>query len=319
MISYAQQAEDVVLARVFAGQADGRYVDIGAGDPLVASVTKHFYDLGWRGINIEPIPAKARELRTARPGDLTLDVAVGARPGTAKLHVVENEWGWSTLDDELAVRYRDDNGWRVSTVEVELSTLAAVLDEHPGAVDFLKIDVEGAERAVIEGADWTRHRPRVLVVEATEPGAQTQTHQEWEPMLLDAGYQCGLFDGLNRFYARSDDAEALSRLSAPANVFDEFERYDVLQQAKALEELRAGRAAEIGYARRIEGELRELQETHRRAADYLEQLEQTRAEQERQRTRGARYTAGLEARVAELEALLAAASGRIAELEARRG
>jgi FkbM family methyltransferase len=319
MISYAQQAEDVVLARVFAGQDTGRYVDIGAGDPLVASVTKHFYDLGWRGINIEPIPAKARELRAARPDDLTLDVAVGACPGTAKLHVVENEWGWSTLDDDLAGRYRDDHGWRVSTVEVELSTLAAVLDEHPGAVDFLKIDVEGAERAVIEGADWTRHRPRVLVVEATEPGAQTQTHHEWEPMLLDAGYRCGLFDGLNRFYAQSDDAEALSRLGAPANVFDEFERYDVLQQAKALEELRAGRAAEIGYARRIEGELRELQETHRRAAGYLEQLEQTRAEQERQRTRGARYTAGLEARVAELEALLAAASGRIAELEAHRG
>ncbi len=319
MISYAQQAEDVVLARVFAGQESGRYVDIGAGDPLVASVTKHFYDLGWRGINLEPIPAKARELRAARPDDLTLDVAVGSRPGTAKLHVVENEWGWSTLDDGLAGRYREDRGWRVNTVEVELTTLAALLDEHPGPVDFLKIDVEGAERAVIEGGDWTRHRPRVLVVEATEPGAQTPTHGEWEPMLLDAGYRCGLFDGLNRFYAQSDDAEALSRLGAPANVFDDFERYDVLQQGKALEELRTGRAAEIGYARRMEAELRELQETHRRAAGYLEQLEQTRAEQERQRTKSVRYTAGLEARVAELEAQLAAASGRIAELEARRG
>jgi hypothetical protein len=49
MITYAQNFEDVLLARVFRGRTDGFYVDVGAGDPIELSVTKWFYDLGWSG------------------------------------------------------------------------------------------------------------------------------------------------------------------------------------------------------------------------------------------------------------------------------
>lgn len=307
MISYAQNAEDVVLARLFAGQDTGRYVDIGAGDPLLASVTKHFYDLGWRGINVEPIPVKADELRAARPGDLTLAVAVGAAEGTATLHVVEDdEWGWSTLDDTLAVRYRDDNHWPVREVGVDVVTLARLLDEHPGDVDFLKIDVEGAERAVVEGADWTRHRPRVLVVEATTPGSPAPTHGEWEPMLLDAGYRCALFDGLNRFYAAADDEEALARLSAPASVFDDYRPYEYVRLQAAFDELRNNRAGEVGYVRRVEDALRAAQETQATQEGYIRRLESSMEEVRRDNLRSQRYASALESRIAELEGVLGA-------------
>jgi FkbM family methyltransferase len=297
VISYAQNAEDVVLARVFAGATTGRYVDIGAGDPVEASVTKHFYDLGWRGLNVEPIASLEERLRAERPGDVTVAAAVGAKPGRVTLHVLPTAWGWSTLDAGLAGRYREENGWEVTDVEVEMVTLAGLLVEHPGAVDFLKIDVEGAERDVLEGADWSRHRPRVVVVEATEPGSPVPAYQDWEPILLGAGYRCGLFDGLNRFYAQSDDDEALARLAVPANVFDEFERYDVAWLRQELETLRAGRAAEIGYARRVERELHE-------SAAYLTELEGSVAAQQRQLTAAARRALALEGRIKELEALL---------------
>lgn len=301
MISYAQNAEDVVLARVFAGQASGRYVDLGAGDPVLASVTKHFYDLGWRGLNVEPIPAKARELRAARPEDRTLQVAVGAAPGTAKLHVVEDEWGWSTLDDDLAVHYRDERRWEVGTVEVELTTLAALLDAFPGPVDFLKIDVEGAERAVIEGADWTRHRPRVLVVEATEPGSPKPTHEEWEPMLLDAGYTCALFDGLNRFYAQTGDSDALAALAAPANVFDEFEPYAHAKLREEFAAVQAARPAEVGYIRRLEETIAEAQKARTDLGAQLDEARRELARARRAAEEHRRRAAALEHRAAELE------------------
>src|SRR5438876_9312099 len=54
LISYAQNFEDVMLGRVFAGRKTGFYVDVGAADPVNLSVTKWFYDLGWSGLNIEP-------------------------------------------------------------------------------------------------------------------------------------------------------------------------------------------------------------------------------------------------------------------------
>ncbi|MDQ3403563.1 MAG: FkbM family methyltransferase [Actinomycetota bacterium] len=306
MISYAQNAEDVVLARLFADRATGRYVDIGAGHPESDSVTKHFHDLGWRGINIEPNPEMAGRLRAARPDDVTLSVAVGAAAGTATLHVLPENWGRSTLDADLARRYRDDDGWVSEKIDVTVITLAELLDAHPGPVDFLKIDVEGAERDVIAGGEWDRHRPRVVVVEATEPGAPIASHQAWEPILLDVGYRCALFDGLNRFYAERSDDEALSLLAAPANVFDDFERYTDRVRLEAAhhswnQEHAQDRAAEVGYVRRLDEALRQAE--HRCAQEALrcERLQRTLDELDREAEKAARYTVALENRVNELD------------------
>lgn len=301
MISYAQNGEDVVLARLFDAVPNGRYVDVGASDPVDSSVTKHFYDLGWRGINIEPVPSVARSLGDARPEDVTLAVAVGAKPGKVVLHVVEKESGWSTLDDNLARGYRENQHWDVRDIDVEMVTLAQILDEHPGPIDFLKIDVEGAEREVIEGADWTRHRPRVIVIEATEPGSSIPSYQQWEPILTEAGYRCALFDGLNRFYAAADDEEALRVLATPASVLDNFEHYTRKLEADA-------RAATASYARRLEHSLRDAEAARARDAEYLKKLETTIAEAHRGSAEVGRYASALERRVAELEAAAAAAA-----------
>ena len=56
-ISYAQNNEDVLLWRALGHVRDGFYIDVGANDPVEHSVTKAFYDAGWRGISIEPLPA----------------------------------------------------------------------------------------------------------------------------------------------------------------------------------------------------------------------------------------------------------------------
>ena len=64
MVSYAQNGEDVVLDRAFAGIRDGFYVDAGASHPVMDSVTKHFYDLGWSGVNVEPLSREHRALVT---------------------------------------------------------------------------------------------------------------------------------------------------------------------------------------------------------------------------------------------------------------
>ena len=55
----------------------GFYIDVGACAPEEWSVTKAFYDRGWRGINIEPDPGYHRQLLAAR----TRDINLPARPG----------------------------------------------------------------------------------------------------------------------------------------------------------------------------------------------------------------------------------------------
>ena len=85
MISYAQNFEDVMLDRVFRGRTDGFYVDVGAMDPVWGSVTKRFYDLGWRGVNVEPVPRFHKALVRGRPCDVNLAVALGRSRGRLEL------------------------------------------------------------------------------------------------------------------------------------------------------------------------------------------------------------------------------------------
>src|SRR5664279_1896466 len=53
-VSYAQNGEDVVLFRALGAVEGGRYVDVGANDPIFESVTYAFYLRGWSGITIDP-------------------------------------------------------------------------------------------------------------------------------------------------------------------------------------------------------------------------------------------------------------------------
>lgn len=64
--TYAQNFEDVLLWRALRHVPEGRYVDVGAGHPELHSVTKLFYDAGWSGINIEPVPELAHALAKQR-------------------------------------------------------------------------------------------------------------------------------------------------------------------------------------------------------------------------------------------------------------
>jgi FkbM family methyltransferase len=229
IVSYARNAEDVVLMRAFADTHDGFFVDVGAGEPDAGSLTKNLVDrLGWRGINIEPLPERFARLLLARPRDVNLCVAIGAEPAQAVFHRIlpppgqTGGAGLSTLDPDIADMHRRA-GWRSEPLEVEVITLDSVLRVHakPG-FELLKVDVEGAEAAVLASADLRCWRPRAVLVEATLPNSSTPSHAGWEPSLLDAGYLLAMFDGLNRFYARHDEPELLRRLSVPANALDRW-------------------------------------------------------------------------------------------------
>ncbi|MDV3436505.1 FkbM family methyltransferase [Stenotrophomonas sp. C2852] len=220
LISYAQNFEDVILWRVLGHIEGGRYIDVGAQSPDVDSVSLVFYERGWRGIHVEPTQHYSDLLRTRRPDEQVLQVAVTNSPGELRFFDVADT-GLSTLDEGIAQEHRDA-GFNVSEVRVPAVTLDSVFEmSGPGEIHWLKIDVEGAEREVIEG--WKGpHRPWVLVVEATRPQSPELNHHLWDPMVLAKGYSFAYFDGLNRFYVSDAHPELATALTCGPNVFDDF-------------------------------------------------------------------------------------------------
>jgi len=214
MISYAQTCEDVLLNRVFAGRADGFYLDVGANDPVLNSVTKHFSNLGWRGINIEPEAETCRRVAADRPRDINLNVGISDREGTLTFYDATASQGWSTFSRAQA-EWHALRGIKFVETLVPVTTLARVCAEHVDrTIDFLKIDAESHEREVILGADWSAWRPRVVLVEATDVDG-------WEPTLLAGDYLFAAFDGLNRYYVRAEDRGLLPAFAAPVNSLDD--------------------------------------------------------------------------------------------------
>lgn len=223
-VSHAQNFEDVTLWRALKDVEGGFYIDVGAYDPDHDSVTRAFSDRGWRGINIEPLAAKHLLLEARRPLDINLAAVAGASAGSVEFYEVAGT-GLSTVDAALAAEHAK-HGFAVVHHSVQQVTLAEICDEHaPAVIHFLKVDCEGNEKAVLAGADFARHRPWIVLLEATLPNTQEPCFAEWEPLLLAANYQFSWFDGLNRFYVAAEHFERLSPLvAAPPSCFDGFIR-----------------------------------------------------------------------------------------------
>jgi FkbM family methyltransferase len=236
LISYAQNFEDVMLARAFRGRKNGFYVDVGAGDPVNLSVTKWFYDLGWSGINIEPNKKLFERLAANRPRDLNLECGVGATASEALF--LEPEIGeLSTFDRQTQASARR-SGMPGTTRPVTILTLTTLLKRHrkKRPIDFLKIDVEGWEHEVLKGLDLGLHRPTILVIEATIPQTRTPSHTKWEPLVVAAKYTFVYFDGVNRFYLANEHIELKKHFTSPPNVFDDFEPFALVRARADAEE-----------------------------------------------------------------------------------
>ncbi len=210
-MSYAQNLEDYHLDLVFPGSS-GTYVDVGGGHPVADNVSFWFYLKGWRGLVVEPQENLARLYASVRPRDRVVSTLAGRSDGEVAFHEVEGLHGLSSMVEANADRARELTG-AVHTSLKSVARLSRLIDEAGlGAIDFLKIDVEGAEADVLAGLDLTRHRPGVIIVEAINPSNLTADITSWEPALVGARYTFALFDGLNRFYVANEQPDLRARL-----------------------------------------------------------------------------------------------------------
>jgi FkbM family methyltransferase len=145
-----------VLAACLASEAT--YVDVGANRGQVLGEAVRTAPRG-RHVAFEPIPELAAELATTFPSVDCREMAVGAQPGTAEFCHFRTLDGWSGL--RRSPEISDERG-DPEYLDVTVSTLDAQLEGlRPRAI---KIDVEGAELDVLQGARTILGEARPLVI-----------------------------------------------------------------------------------------------------------------------------------------------------------
>jgi FkbM family methyltransferase len=219
--SYAQNFEDVMLWRALSHIQRGFYIDIGAQDPIVDSVSLAFYEHGWHGLHVEPTSLYAELLRQQRPGDTIIQAAVGDGPSIIQFYEIPGS-GISTADANIAAQHHE-RGFSVQETTVPCLPLSAIFDAAPEReIHWLKIDVEGFERQVLSTWGSSTVRPWIVVIESTLPLTRIETHQNWEELLTELGYSRVYFDGLNRYYIYEAHLALQSAFQLPPNIFDDF-------------------------------------------------------------------------------------------------
>ncbi len=195
----SQGNEDSILEQLLPPPMMGAYVDVGAGEPKQCSNTWKFYNRGWRGLLIEPLPAFIQQLTRWRPGDCVFPVAASDYSGMMPFYV----------DGIVSSSLAD---WSISAPTrpqaVECMTMADILSvsdfQHIGdECSLCSIDVEGHERQVLSGIPWDTFRPKVFCVEYRKYETKCEGKDlsgEWEPILLTNGYRLHATTLLNKIY-----------------------------------------------------------------------------------------------------------------------
>jgi len=166
--SYSQCGEDLLITFVLElihGKRPMRYLDIGANHPFHISNTALLYSAGGEGTLVEPDPYFAGLLRSRRSRDRVLECGVHfSGESRADFYVIDpptlNTFSKPEMERYVAMGHQLNR-----TMQVELQDINAIL-EQAGALDFMNVDVEGLDKAILAMVDWERFRPTCVCVES---------------------------------------------------------------------------------------------------------------------------------------------------------
>ena len=189
--SYSQEGEDLILNRIMGHRDKGFYVDIGSFHPVHYSNTYFFYLMGWNGINLDATPGIKPLFDLVRPGDINLESAVSGDPHPRTFYMFR-ERALNTFSKEIADEYISLGHKLINTLSIKALPLAGILQSYVPAgqaIDFMSIDVEGAELSVLNSNDWDKYRPRYILIEALNLKFEDINSNQVHMYLKEKGYE----------------------------------------------------------------------------------------------------------------------------------
>ena len=164
-ISYSYGGIDSLVLNIFKNQKNGLYLDIGCGHPIKNNNTYLLNKKGWSGINIDLDEENIDLFNSYRKKDVNLATAVSDKEGETDLYFYHSKSALNTISKENA----DFQKAKVSSIKkIKTQTINKIIENSPfkdRKIDFLSVDVEGSELAILKNFDFAKYSPKVIVVE----------------------------------------------------------------------------------------------------------------------------------------------------------
>jgi FkbM family methyltransferase len=191
-ISFSQAGEDYNIRNFFREKKNGFYVDIGAFHPFNISNTAYFYLFeNWHGINIDARPGNSELFDRHRPRDINLELAVGSANEATTYYLIDDTSSMNSFSKPFLESHEAPS--RVAReIPMTFASLEEILDRHlprGQAIDFLNIDVEGMEIAVLASNACDKYRPTLIVAECAATSIADIDRTEVCRYLAELGYE----------------------------------------------------------------------------------------------------------------------------------
>jgi FkbM family methyltransferase len=168
-----QADQDLLAYLYFRGRRSGFFLDIGAHDGKTYSNTYVFERLGWQGACVEPLPLVFEQLRQNRRCDCYQAALSDTSASAADFIYAVGVDTLSGLESKLAPTHKDwivrEQG-KVERIKVRTMTFPDLMAGYPDVrtIDFLSLDVEGAEMSVLQTIDFEKYRFGLITVECID-------------------------------------------------------------------------------------------------------------------------------------------------------
>lgn len=210
-VSYSQSGEDLIADYFFEsiGIKQPTYIDIGANQPIKGNNTYLFYLKGGKGICVEPDISLISSLKKARPRDVILNIGVSVTVAAkADFYFFDGHYSaWNTFSKEDADKKSKESGIVYRQAKVQLETVGNIADEYDfQMVNFISLDVEGLDLAILKSMDFNKIRPELLCVETIEFSLNNTMNKNQEIInyMLTQGYRVYADTNLNTLFCRND-------------------------------------------------------------------------------------------------------------------
>ena len=166
-VSHSAFGEEILVNRIFKNIDLGFYVDVGALNPRVGSLTYQLYKKGWSGINIDLTEENIKLFKLMRKRDISIQIAVSDKKKILESYIFDVGSGLNTLEKKHAKSWSKKINKEFKTVKIRSDTLTSIIfnNAYYKNFEYLNIDVESHELNVLKGFDFKQFRPKLITIE----------------------------------------------------------------------------------------------------------------------------------------------------------